>query len=244
MARGHVAASAPPRTRAAPAPVAPGPRGVNSPADAVPPGAPAPGAVGGLGERAVDRRDVDVHVRVSLLDGADPLRGGDQVHQAQVVAAARLERRDRVAGAAAGREHRVAHDDRRLLDALGHLAVVLDRLAGRLVAVHADVTHARERHELEQAVDHAQPRAQDRDDRHEAVLELGELVLADGGLVAAHRRLEVAGDLVPHQQRDLLQQRAEVLRRGLLATHARELVENQRVGQNVHFAHGWLPSSV
>ena len=49
--------------------------------------------------------------------------------------------------------------------------------------------------------------------------------------------VEKSRHLVTHEQGDLLQKKAEILRGGFLATHARQLVGDQRMGQNVHFAH-------
>ena len=68
-------------------------------------------------------------------------------------------------GAAASCEHRVDDKHVALGDVFGQLAVVLDRLERLGVAVEADVADARRRDELEDALDHAEPRAQDRDDR-------------------------------------------------------------------------------
>src|SRR3954471_4496057 len=130
-------------------------------------GVPQPGADVARGvELTVDHGGGDRHVRMSAPDGLDALRGGDQADEVQPLRAGALEPGDRLLAAAAGGQHRVDHEDLGVLHAGGDVLVVADRPQRLLVAVHAEVAHPGLRHEPQEAVDEAQPGAQDRHDEH------------------------------------------------------------------------------
>ena len=145
------------------------------------------------------------------------------------VAPAPLHRVDRGGGRVAGREHRVEQDHVALGDVVRQLHVVLDRLERLLVAVQADEADARARDQREHGVEHAHARAQDR---------------ADGDLLARdpprghplERRLdldllvgEVLRRLVGEQERQLVDELAEHLRRRRHVAQQAELVLDERV---------------
>lgn len=165
--------------------------------------------------------------------------GADEAHQPDVFAAALLEHREGVAGAAAGGEHRVGDDDRALLDVFRKLAVIDDRFVRLLIAVQADVAHLGDGDEHLQAFDHAHAGSQDRDD--------GELVsgdslrrhLADGRFDFHALQRDVAGDLVTHQEGDFLEKFPEILGSGFLHAHDGQLVLDHRVVDNMQLAHSF-----
>ena len=127
----------------------------------------------------------------------------------------------------AGAYHRVAQNKDATLD-FGQPYHVLDR-AVVFVAVQSDVPHASGGEQFEQAVRHADSRAQYRHDRK----------LLPGDDRGFHLRLrrfdrargerQVARYLVTHQQSDFPQQLAEGPRGSVLVPHVRELVLDQRV---------------
>ena len=114
------------------------------------------------------------------------------------------------------------------------LAVVLVRLVGLGVAVHAHVAHARGGDEVEDAVDHAEAGAQDRDD--------GDLLAGDalaGGDLERGLHLdglegEVARGLVALEQGELAHEVAELLGAGLLVAKDSHLVLDHRVVDERH----------
>ena len=118
----------------------------------------------------------------------------------------------------------IDHDDDGVFDAFGHLAVVLHGFFGRLVAEKADMAHMRIGHELEQAVDHADASAQNGHDGEEMLFEHGKVPHADGRFDGGGYRFEITRDLVAHEQRDLVQQHAEILGARIGTTHVRQLV--------------------
>ena len=83
---------------------------------------------------------VDVHIGVSLVQGLDAFRSGDQADELDPLCAVLLDLGDGVNGAAAGSQHGVQHQHITLRDILGQLAEVLHRLQGLLVAVQANKT--------------------------------------------------------------------------------------------------------
>ena len=173
-----------------------------------------------------------------LLHLRDALRRRHKAHQPDVGAAAVLQHLDRVAGAAARREHRIRQDDQALLDVLRKLAVIHHRLVGRLIAVQADVADLGHRHEGMQALDHAHARTQDGHDGELAAAHLLGRHLADRRLNIFVLKGKVPGHFIAHQQRDLLEQLAEILGTGLLVTHDGQLVLDHRVVDNMYLAHG------
>jgi hypothetical protein len=140
-----------------------------------------------------------------------------------------LDRRDRGGAGVARREHRVEHDRVPLGEIVGELHVVLDRLERLLVAVHAHEADARTGDQRERPLEHAHARPQHRAD--------GDLLAGDARRVhPLERRLdldvldrEVLRRLVRQQERDLLDELAEVDRRRVLVPQVRELVLDERV---------------
>src|SRR5688572_704596 len=120
-----------------------------------------------LVEPAIERRAVDLDIRMRGLDRCDPFGRGDQVDELdadRLDGAPALQNVDRRGGRAAGGEHRVedeAQVDRRRV---GQLVVVLDRAERALVAEQAEMPDLRRRHQLEHRVDHAEARAEDGDE--------------------------------------------------------------------------------
>ena len=148
----------------------------------------------------IDGRKVDIHVGMGHADPLDPLRGADQAHQTDIVAAALLEHGKGVAGAAARGKHRVGHNDQTVLDILGELAVIDDGLVRLLVAVQSDMTDLGNGYELMKALDHSHARTEYRDDGELAAGDDPALHRADGGLDVHLLKRDVAGDFISHQK--------------------------------------------
>ena len=205
------------------------------------PASPRPGQdVPLLVELAVERGGVDGDVGVALQHPLHSLRRGDEAEEPDLPRPRLAQRGDRGHGRAAGGEHRVEHEEIALHLGRRDLEVVVHRPERVVVAVEADVAHPRRRDQLRDPLDHPEPGAEDRHQRQ----------LLPGHLAAGRplqRRLdldrlgrEVLGDLVGHQHRDLADQLLEVAGAGVPIAQDRELVEDQRVGENGQVGEGCL----
>ena len=154
--------------------------------------------VGILIEMIIDRGEVDIHVGMGHPDSLDALGGADQAHQTDVGAAALLEHAQGVAGAAAGREHRVGDDDETILDVLGEFAVIDHGLVGFFVTVQADMADLGDGHQLMQALYHTHTGAQDRDDRELASRDDPAFHRTDRSLDINFLTVRVGGDFVSY----------------------------------------------
>src|SRR6266540_1779016 len=159
------------------------------------------------------------------------LRRGDEAEEAHARGPGFLQGLHGSDGRAPGREHRVQHEKRPVLLARGDLEVVVDGLECVVVAVQADMSDARRGDELGDALDHPQAGAQDGDQgellaRHLHAAHMLERCIELDGLEG-----QVLGDLVGHEHRDLGGELLEVLGGRTLVAEQRELVLNQRVGQ-------------
>ena len=94
-----------------------------------------------------------------------------------------------------------------------------------------------ERHKLEQAVDHADARPQNRHDSEEVLFQHGERAHANWRFDGHEFRLEIASHFVTHELGNLLEEKAEFLGCGAYATHAGELIGNQRMVEDMNVAH-------
>ena len=94
-----------------------------------------------------------------------------------------------------------------------------------------------DRNEAQKTVDHAETRAEYRNDCEFLTGDGLRDHLGDRGLDLDVLEREVAGDLIAHEHRDLVEQLAEILRAGLLAAHDGQLVCDQRMVDNVKSTH-------
>ena len=190
-----------------------------------------------LVEVIVERRNVDVHVRVLGLHHLHALGSADDAHELDVLAADFLHELHRSRCAAAGGEHGVDNDDVTLGDIGRHLEVILHRLERLRVAEQADVTDLDVRHHGDHAVDHAETGAEDRHDGQLLAGDVPAVCRGDRGLDIDLLKREVARSLEAHQHGDLGNQFPELLDAGVLVAQDRELVLDQRVVKNVNFTH-------
>ena len=202
------------------------------------PASPRPGTMKPFSFKpAVDRGADDVHVGVFRVHALDPFGRRDDADEDDVARARLLHLADRRDARVAGREHRVEDDRVALLEVGRQLHEVLDRLERLLVAVEADEADARARDQRQHAVEHADAGAQHRahgdllagDARHARPLERR----LDLDLLAR----QVLRRLVGQQERDLLDELAEVDGRRRLVAQVRELVLYERV---LHMCHAPL----
>ncbi len=166
-----------------------------------------------------------------LLELRHPFRRGDQVEALYAPVAELLELGHRVAGAAAGGEHRVDHDRQLLALRRRHLGVVGDRLGRILVALHTEDADLGVGQHAEHRVEHAHAGAEDRH-QHD--------VLVDERAAGLRHRGDDVDGLHPHvlerleceKLGDLVHQLAEELRRGRLVAHQGHAVVHERVLKN------------
>ncbi len=188
--------------------------------------------VAALVEFAVERGDVDVHIRVGRGEAQHAIGRGDQADVADPVGPDLLHQVHRADCRAAGRQHRVDDEAAPRLPAAHRAVVVRHRAQRRLVAVEAEVPDARVRQQAQQRFDHRQPRPQDRDDHH--VLRQ----LVPGRRLQRRRdralgQRQVGQRLVAEQPGDLRQQLAEARRTGPRLAQQRQLRRDQRVPRDV-----------
>ena len=134
---------------------------------------------------------------------------------------------------AARGQHGIEHDQIALGRVHRQFAIVFHRLERFRIAIQADVSHLRRGNQLENAVHHAQARAQNRNHAQFAAAE-------HLGLAAANRRIDlyvfqrqVARGLIGEQHGNFLEQFAEFFDSRVLIAHNREFVLHQRMIQNV-----------
>ena len=168
-------------------------------------------------------------------EGFQALRRGDDAHKLDVVDTALFNHVYGVDGAAAGRQHRVHHNDLPLADIAGQLAEVLDGLGGLLVAVQADMAHLGGGNQRQHPVHHAKAGTQDGDDGQLASGQHFGFTAADGGFHRYLLQRQIAGRLVTHQGRYLGGQLPKVLAAGLLFAHQGDLMLDQRMVQYLRF---------
>src|SRR5207249_4334075 len=175
---------------------------------------------------------MDRNVGVRARKGAHPFRCGDKADVFDPFRAPLLQDVDGLGRRAAGREHGVQHETNLNGRRRWELVVVRDRPERALVTEEPDVPDLRLRHELERRFDHADPRAQYRDEtdlhgeartgvRRERCLDLTRL------------RREVGGRLVEEECGDLPDELAEDLRRCALVAKPRDLLSDQRVRRDM-----------
>jgi hypothetical protein len=128
-----------------------------------------------------------------------------------------------------GRQHRVEDDRVALAEVVRELHVVLDRLERVLVAVHADEADPGARDQRQRALEHAHARAEHWADRD---LLAGDALRAhhlERGLDLDRVGREVLRRLVGEEQRQLVDELAEMDGRRVLVPQVRELVLDERV---------------
>ena len=97
-----------------------------------------------------------------------------------------------------------------------------------LVAVQADVSDLRVGEEVGQPLHHAEPRAQDGDDRDLFVHD-GRIEVGDGRLNVHHLCLDVSERLISHQHSEFGYDLAEFLGLGIDVAQVRDFVRDERV---------------
>ena len=190
-----------------------------------------------LVESFIQRSQIQLHIRMSLLHSLHTFGAADDIHHDDVLAATGLQKVDGGNGAAAGGQHGIHHEDLPLIDILGQLAVVFHRLMGLGVTVQTDVSHLGRGDQIDHVVHHAQTGTEDRDN--------GQLLACQhltGG--NRHRSLhlnllggQIAGGFIAHQACDLTDQSAEFLNTGVLIAKNCQLMLDQRMVQNVYSCH-------
>ena len=115
---------------------------------------------------SIDNRCVDGYPGMMPLDGRHAFGRGHDTNHPDTCGARALQQIECGNRAAAGGEHRVDHQDEAGLQIRRKLGVVPRRGGGHLVALKPDVADARVGHELQNRVEHPEPRPQHRHDDH------------------------------------------------------------------------------
>ena len=156
-------------------------------------------------------RKAGSNILVGVKDSLDSLGGRDDHKQTDIfhtLPAQVLDGRD---GRAAGGQHRVDDQTYTFVYIGRHLAVVLVRLMGLLIAIHTDMTHACRGNKFEQAVDHAQARTKDGNDSDLTARDLLAHSLANRRSYVHIFKREIARCLVSLKRAELLHDLAELL---------------------------------
>src|SRR3954470_8198688 len=193
--------------------------------------------VAGGVQLAVDHRRGDRDVRMGGAQRLHALGGGDQADEVQPLRARALEPGDRLRPAAAGGQHRIHHEHLGVFHAGGDVLVVAHWPQRLLVAVHAEVAHARLRHEPQEPVHQAEPGPQDRHDEH-LVSQPQAGGLLQRRLQADLRRAQAAHRFVAEDQRGVRHRLAEHAVRRLPVAQDRQQAPEQHVVDDRDPIHG------
>ena len=98
----------------------------------------------------------------------------------------------------------------------------------------ADLGHG---HEVQQAVHHTQARTQDGNDGHFSARDPLGGRFANRGFNLDLFQGDLTGDLITHQQGNLIEKLAEILGTRLFVTHDGQFVLHHRMVDNVYFTH-------
>src|SRR5262249_40079257 len=105
-------------------------------------------------ETAIDDGRVDRDGWIMLLDGANAFRGGDDEHDADTRRSGFAQELDAGDRTAAGGQHRIDHQHETRMQAARQLGIVARRYSGYLIALQADMSDTRIRHEFEHGIEH------------------------------------------------------------------------------------------
>ena len=175
-----------------------------------------------------------MYVGVLFGQRLETLGCGDDTQHADVLDTALAQVADGHFGRTARGEHGVDNQADALVDILGHLAVILMRLVGDLVALHTDVAHAGRGYQVEDTVDHAKACTQDGNDGELLAGELLKRGGGDGGLDLDVFHGQVAHGLVAVKKRELAHELAELIGAGALVAQDRQFVLDERVIDKGH----------
>ena len=184
--------------------------------------------------------EVDVHIRVCLVQGLDAFRSGNQADELDALCAMLLDLGDGINGAAAGSQHRVQNQNIALCDILRQLAEVLHRLQGLLVAVQADEAHLCSGQQGQHTVQHTHACAQDGHQSQLAASQHLGLCHGDGCFDLHLFQRQVTGRFVAQQGRDLANEVTELLGAGVAVTQQADFVLDQGMVNNFNNAHGTI----
>ena len=187
----------------------------------------------------VEGGGIDRNVRMRLVHDLDTFRGSDETHEFDILDAFFFHHVDGCDGAASGSEHRIDEDEVTIFH-IRELAIVFDRLGGDRIAVETDDADAGRRHEFGEAFHHAEAGAQDRDDAELLAGDLFSCRFFERCLDSDIFERQIAGELIAHQERDLLQQTAELTGAGFFLSHNGQLVLDQRMINDMDMHNGLL----
>lgn len=182
-----------------------------------------------LVQALVDRRGVDLHVRVGFFHRFDAFRRGHQDHGTDFLAAGLLQQVDGGDHRTAGGQHRVDDQGQALVDVRGELFQVGVGFEGFFVAGNADRADLGPRDQAEHPVEHADAGAQDRHHGNLLASDLFSLHLAAPAVDLVGFQRQVLGRFVGQERADFLGEFAKILGADIGTAHQAELVADQRM---------------
>lgn len=153
-----------------------------------------------------------------------PFGRGDEAEEADARSASSPEASYGGDGASTGGQHRIEDQELPCRCAVGYAEVVINGFERVVIAVQADVAYARGGNDTEDAFEHAEPGAQNRNQH-----ELLSLQARAGGWFerctdGVRHESEISGGFVGHEHGNLTDQFTEELRRSRAIAQERELV--------------------
>ena len=164
------------------------------------------------------------HVGVCLVHTRHTSRGCDQAEETDALCTGPLECGDGSDRAPARGEHRIEEEELTFRGVGRNLEVIVHRLECVVVTVEADMSNTRRGDQPEDAVDHAEPGAQD---RYEGELFSGKALTRGGlerGLHGDLLQRKIRRGLVRHEHGDLVHKLLKDLFRGVFVAEERHLV--------------------
>ena len=144
-----------------------------------------------------------------------------------------FEERNGGRAAAAGGQHRIDQQHFRVGHVRRKLLIVRYRLEGFFISINAQVAEPRIGEHLQHTVGHAESGPQDRHERDGTCQHVADGFLQRGLHRLGHGR-PIAGDLIHHQPRDLVEQGAELAMIGRVIAQLGQLGLNDRMLDDVN----------
>jgi hypothetical protein len=182
-----------------------------------------------LVELFIESGAVHGNIGMLFLDAFESRRSSYDADHTQIFASACLQEVESGAGASAGSEHRIKNEHDALSDIIRHLAVVLYGLMRIGITVHTDVSDSCGREEFKNAVYHSETSPKDRYEGNGSISEDLEGCSCDRSFDLLVDEGEILGHFIDHQFCQLIGQLTEILGVGVLVSHKRELVLDQRM---------------
>ena len=181
--------------------------------------------------------DVEIYVRMSLCKGLYAFRSCDDAEEVNLRASVLLQLGYRINRRAARCQHGIYDENLTIRTVCRKLAIILYRLQGLRITIHADVSNLCCRNHLQHPIYHAKACAKDRNNRQLLTLQLLGRAVCYRGIDFHILQLQVASCLIADQHCNLAYGLTKCLGSCCSSADKSDLVLNQRVIHYYYFCH-------